>query len=145
MTRSHGFTLIELVFVISIISLLAAVAMPAYTDYLTRAMTSEGLQLASPVQQKVADYYAWHGDFPADNAALALPAAASTGAYVMSLRVEQGHILITYGHHAAAALQGKTLRISPHVAAASFLSLTWQCSSDGVDRAYLPTTCRESL
>ena len=67
--EQQGFTLIELMIVVAIIGVLAAIAIPAYQDYTIRAQVSEGLTLASGAKVAVEDYYAQHGDWPNNNAA----------------------------------------------------------------------------
>jgi type IV pilus assembly protein PilA len=91
--RSRGFTLIELMLVVAIIGILAAIAIPAYQDYTIRARGAEVLTLASPAQRAVADYYDRWGRMPADNAAAGLhPPPAWRGRHVVALRVIDGAI-----------------------------------------------------
>ncbi len=64
MRKSYGFTLIELMFVIAIIGILAAIAIPQYTDYMKRAKVSEAFILSTTITKAVTHYYAYHGRFP---------------------------------------------------------------------------------
>jgi type IV pilus assembly protein PilA len=92
----QGFTLIELMIVVAIIGILAAIAIPAYQDYTIRAQVTEGLNLASAVKAAVAETYADRGAWPADMTAVGIT-AATTGKYVQSMALDAGTIVITYG------------------------------------------------
>ena len=95
-----GFTLIELMIVVAIIGILAAIAIPAYQDYTIRAQVTEGLNLADAVKTGVAEYYANNGTWPVGlvgaNPALGYTSLPS-GKYVASVNVATGTINITYG------------------------------------------------
>jgi len=140
--RQHGFTLLELMIVIAIVGILAAIAIPAYQDYAIRAKVSEGLTLASSAKLAVADTFESTASLPADNSAAGLPEDTSIkGTYVSKITVTNGIIAITYTN-INSALNGKTITLTPHTSNAG--SVTWTCSSpnQAVANKYLPANCR---
>ncbi len=117
-TLQKGFTLIELMIVVAIIGILAAIAIPAYQDYTIRTQVSEGLTLASDVKAGVAEYTAQTGLWPINLAEAGLGSAAAaddkSGRYVQSIDVlDAGTIQVTYGKDANARIQGFQLAIQP--------------------------------
>ncbi|ENW2826213.1 pilin, partial [Neisseria gonorrhoeae] len=96
-TLQKGFTLIELMIVIAIVGILAAVALPAYQDYTARAQVSEAILLAEGQKSAVTEYYLNHGKWPADNGAagVASPATDIKGKYVKEVKVENGVVTAT--------------------------------------------------
>ncbi|EMU0952178.1 pilin, partial [Neisseria gonorrhoeae] len=90
-TLQKGFTLIELMIVIAIVGILAAVALPAYQDYTARAQVSEAILLAEGQKSAVTEYYLNHGTWPKDNtsAGVANPTEIK-GKYVQSVTVANG-------------------------------------------------------
>lgn len=142
-----GFTLIELMIVVAIIGILAAIALPAYQDYTKRSHVSEGLNLAGAAKMGVSEYYADKGSMPASNTDVGLAEPSSiTGNAVTSVEVgkagataKPGAITITYNNKVE---ENKVLVIEP--AAGEAGSITWKCGAAGttVTQKYLPATCR---
>jgi len=134
-----GFTLIELMIVVAIIGILAAVAIPAYQDYTVRTKVSEGLSLASGVKSSVSETYISTGSFPTDNTEAGVASSASiTGNNVQSVAVSgSGVITVTYTD-GSSPLDGGTITLTPNDSGGS---VTWTCAS-GLEDRYLPSNCR---
>src|SRR6202142_1670148 len=96
-TMQKGFTLIELMIVIAIIGILAAIAIPAYQNYTIRAQVSEGLSLADGYKTSISEYYANYGTMPPTAAAVTNVGAAANGKYVSGITVGTGSITVAYG------------------------------------------------
>ncbi len=153
LSRPHGFTLIELMIVVAIIGVLAAIAIPQYQSYVTRAQVSEGMVLARRVQMAVAEYHASHGRLPDGNNwlgvlnALGIDASSNTGA-ASGAYVER---IWWYNNPADPAVRIK-YKNEPIAGKMIYLqadfrggAITWNCTtpgSDGVPDAYLPASCR---
>ena len=147
-----GFTLIELMIVVAIIGILAAIAIPAYQDYTIRAQVTEGLNLAGAVKAGVSEYYANTGSWPANLAALGYSSDPS-GKYASDLQVNGGSIQIAYGLQANNNVNGKILGLMPSVSGNG--DVIWTCgyatfAGSGAGTAitptvlpkYLPQSCR---
>ena len=127
-TLQKGFTLIELMIVVAIIGILAAIAIPAYQDYTIRAQVSEGLTLAAAAKAAVAETYLNTGTAPANRmqAGMSNNATDTYGKYVSSIDVADGIITITYGGaDINAAILNNTVDLVAWVTEDS--SVTWQC------------------
>lgn len=138
----QGFTLIELMIVVAIIGILAAIAIPAYQDYTIRAQVSEAYNLGDGLKTPVADIYNDTGDFgSAVSGNLGIPPALSVvGKYVTQVDVAAGIITATMGGEANALVAGGTVILSP---VDNGGSLSWSCKGLGtvIDK-YRPKACR---
>jgi type IV pilus assembly protein PilA len=140
-SMQKGFTLIELMIVVAIIAILAAIAIPAYQDYLVRTQVSEGAVLTDGAKTAFAEYFSNTGNMPKTNASAGLAKSTSiTGKYVTEVAVGSSVITATFGGQANSNISGKFFILSPIVNTGS---IAWSCTKSTVDQKYLPTSCRK--
>jgi type IV pilus assembly protein PilA len=148
----QGFTLIELMIVVAIIGILAAIAIPAYQNYTIRAQVTEGLTLADGWKTAIGEYYANTGNWPTQTNLTGT--CNSVGKYESSVTVTTGGVIeIVYGNSANSKINGNKLDLLPFTNANN--DVLWQCglaaapsgtSSGGTNNSnisaqYLPTSC----
>ncbi len=131
----QGFTLIELMIVVAIIGILAAIAIPAYQDYTVRAKVSEGLNMASAAKAAVAEYRLSRTAFPTTNASAGISTTIK-GTYVNSVTVGASGIITIALTNLGAT--GGTLTLTPTF---SNSAVTWVCAGT-IAAKYRPANCR---
>lgn len=141
MRGQQGFTLIELMIVVAIVAILAAIAISQYQDYLIRTQIAEAASLASGAKTAVAEFQNNHGRFGANNMSYGLAQPASiVGKFVDQVDASGGTIVARFGNEANLAISGQTLSFSPVTRGGS---LEWVCNpSGGLAEKYVPSACR---
>ncbi|EMS6775743.1 pilin [Neisseria gonorrhoeae] len=161
-TLQKGFTLIELMIVIAIVGILAAVALPAYQDYTARAQVSEAILLAEGQKSAVTEYYLNHGKWPANNTSAGVASASDIkGKYVKSVTVAKGVVTAQMASTGVnKEIQGKRLSLWAKRQAGS---VKWFCgqpvtrnagnannddvtadTAGKIETKHLPSTCRDT-
>jgi type IV pilus assembly protein PilA len=163
--RHHGFTLIELMIVVAIIGILAAIAIPAYQDYTIRAQVTEGISMAGHAKTPITDSFLQSGIPPANRTEAGLtPTPTDTqGKYVAAVDVSVGTVIVTFGNSAHAIIANLTMTLTPYQT--NDLSVVWRCGYapapmntqlmgtgtgtvtsyivPGIPQQYFPASCRQ--
>ncbi|HFC3768772.1 TPA: pilin [Neisseria gonorrhoeae] len=152
-TLQKGFTLIELMIVIAIVGILAAVALPAYQDYTARAQVSEAILLAEGQKSAVTEYYLNHGEWPKDNTSAGVASSSSIkGKYVEKVEVNNGVVTAQMNPSGVNnEIKGKKLSLW---AKRENGSVKWFCgqpvtrdadaaAGNAINTKHLPSTCRD--
>ncbi|CWQ84542.1 pilin [Neisseria meningitidis] len=161
-TLQKGFTLIELMIVIAIVGILAAVALPAYQDYTARAQVSEAILLAEGQKSAVTEYYLNHGIWPGDNSSAGVATSSEIkGKYVKSVEVKNGVVTAEMKSSGVnKEIQGKKLSLwakrqdgsvkwfcgqpVTRTAADDVAAATANGTDDKINTKHLPSTCRDA-
>ncbi|HGG9629280.1 TPA: pilin [Neisseria meningitidis] len=161
-TLQKGFTLIELMIVIAIVGILAAVALPAYQDYTARAQVSEAILLAEGQKSAVTEYYLNHGEWPGDNNSAGVASASDIkGKYVEKVEVAKGVVTAEMKSTGVnKEIKGKKLSLwakrqdgsvkwfcgqpVTRDAKATNDEVTKTADNNEIDTKHLPSTCRDA-
>ncbi|HGG7766074.1 TPA: pilin [Neisseria meningitidis] len=159
-TLQKGFTLIELMIVIAIVGILAAVALPAYQDYTARAQVSEAILLAEGQKSAVTEYYLNHGEWPKNNTSAGVATSADIkGKYVEKVEVKNGVVTATMlSSNVNNEIKGKKLSLwakrqdgsvkwfcgQPVERAKADADAVTAAANKKIDTKHLPSTCRDA-
>lgn len=154
--HQQGFTLIELMIVVAIVGILAAIALPAYQDYTVRAKMAEVMLAASSCKTSVSEFLQSNGSFPADADAAGCNSAVGQTKYVDTITVDPASAMISVTmQNLQPDVDGTSIQLQPTsdaartaaLAAASDTIQGWSCGTDAAATAYkyFPANCRQAV
>ena len=136
--KSKGFTIIELMIAVAIIGVLAAIAIPAYQNYIIRAKVSEALTFASQAKTSVAEYYQSQGTLPTSNTQAGL-ATSITGTNVSAVSVDTNGAITVTASVSGVNTASSNIVFTPTTSPSG---ITWVCTGGNLDNQYRPSNCK---
>jgi type IV pilus assembly protein PilA len=133
-----GFTIIELMIAVAIIGVLAAIAIPAYQNYIIRAKVSEALTFASQAKTSVAEYYQSQGTLPTSNTQAGL-ATSITGTNVSAVSVDTNGAITVTASVSGVNTASSNIVFTPTTSPSG---ITWVCTGGNLDNQYRPSNCK---
>lgn len=148
MKKQQGFTLIELMIVVAIIGILAAVALPAYQDYTIRAKVTEAIGIAAAAKTAVSEHVISRGAWPTNNEAAGVQKTVNSPV-VSTVEVDEQTIIITLQNTTSAGLGDAGGKVFALVGSTAGSGVTWKCEASAgggsgtpIEKKYLPSSCR---
>jgi type IV pilus assembly protein PilA len=135
-----GFTLIELMIVVAIIGILAAIAIPAYQDYTVRAKVSEGIAIAAEQKTSLSEHYISQGSFTSapTKSTSDLPSTRVVSAFASTAAGNEATMTLTFAAIGGTA-SGKTMI---YTGTGNANGVTWTCNTGTLEAKYRPANCR---